>query len=168
MKKLSGIQLSYVIFVLRQNGGPGSGNFGHAGRPGKVGGSAPASTPTSRYTKDDVDFGYYKDNISEVYLQKLEDRFELFSRENDGEEFDFIEEDGEPIAFLQRTGSRIYYIQSLNPGAGKALIERAKEEFDFIVADNVLPGAERWWKEQGFTKTDNYHGGGYDWEWFSS
>ena len=36
--KLSRLQLDYMIFVL--NGGPGSGNFGHAGRPGKVGGSA--------------------------------------------------------------------------------------------------------------------------------
>lgn len=29
---------------LRSAGGPGSGNFGHAGRPGEVGGSAPTST----------------------------------------------------------------------------------------------------------------------------
>ena len=36
--KLSRLQLAYMIFVL--NGGPGSGNFGHAGRPGEVGGSA--------------------------------------------------------------------------------------------------------------------------------
>ena len=27
-------------------GGPGSGNFGHAGRPGQVGGSAPDDTPS--------------------------------------------------------------------------------------------------------------------------
>ena len=26
--------------VIRYKGGPGSGNFGHTGRPGKVGGSA--------------------------------------------------------------------------------------------------------------------------------
>jgi len=30
-----------VVVGLRAAGGPGSGNFGHAGRPGKVGGSAP-------------------------------------------------------------------------------------------------------------------------------
>lgn len=35
----------------RELGGPGSGNFGHAGRPGKVGGSAPSpiSQPSSAY-----------------------------------------------------------------------------------------------------------------------
>lgn len=30
-----------IINVLRYKGGAGSGNFGHAGRPGKLGGSAP-------------------------------------------------------------------------------------------------------------------------------
>ena len=29
---------------MRNNGGPGSGNFGHAGRPGERGGSAPAGS----------------------------------------------------------------------------------------------------------------------------
>lgn len=31
----------YGNFVTAEKGGPGSGNFGHAGRPGEVGGSAP-------------------------------------------------------------------------------------------------------------------------------
>lgn len=31
--------------VIKVKGGPGSGNFSHAGRPGKRGGSAPAKTP---------------------------------------------------------------------------------------------------------------------------
>jgi hypothetical protein len=33
-----------------EKGGPGSGNWGHAGRPGKRGGSAPASSALSRRT----------------------------------------------------------------------------------------------------------------------
>ena len=35
-----------VLNLLLVNGGKGSGNWGHAGRPGKVGGSAPASGTT--------------------------------------------------------------------------------------------------------------------------
>ncbi len=35
------------IGVIREDGGEGSGNWGHEGRPGKVGGSAPALIPTS-------------------------------------------------------------------------------------------------------------------------
>ena len=36
------------IAPFRGDGGPGSGNFGHEGRPGEVGGSAPADEPSSR------------------------------------------------------------------------------------------------------------------------
>src|SRR5262245_43395288 len=32
-----------ALLLARALGGPGSGNFGHAGRPGQVGGSAPTS-----------------------------------------------------------------------------------------------------------------------------
>lgn len=43
VKVLSSGSIVYVKngkrYVLRNNGGPGSGNFGHAGRPGEVGGS---------------------------------------------------------------------------------------------------------------------------------
>lgn len=39
-----------VIDPLTEDGGPGSGNWGHEGRPGKVGGSSPAlSDPTKEY-----------------------------------------------------------------------------------------------------------------------
>jgi len=38
--KISKAQLAKIKKVLRTHGGEGSGNFGHVGRPGKVGGSA--------------------------------------------------------------------------------------------------------------------------------
>jgi hypothetical protein len=38
----------------QQRGGPGSGNFGHAGRPGKVGGSASESTPSKPVKKKET------------------------------------------------------------------------------------------------------------------
>ena len=34
-------QLELIDRVTRRKGGPGSGNFGHEGRPGEVGGSGP-------------------------------------------------------------------------------------------------------------------------------
>jgi len=39
LEEMSGIEME----VVGQKGGPGSGNFGHGGRPGKRGGSAPSS-----------------------------------------------------------------------------------------------------------------------------
>lgn len=45
---------------LRAAGGPGSGNFGHAGRPGQVGGSAPASSSAEGGAADS-DGGTWKD-----------------------------------------------------------------------------------------------------------
>lgn len=46
---------AYVVrgsVKLRTAGGPGSGNFGHAGRPGAVGGSAPRGGPVSEEEVD--------------------------------------------------------------------------------------------------------------------
>ena len=39
---------------LRTAGGPGSGNFGHAGRPGEVGGSAPSGSGSVEQKKADI------------------------------------------------------------------------------------------------------------------
>ena len=41
--------------ALRTLGGPGSGNFGHAGRPGEVGGSAPSGLPPEAYFDQPLD-----------------------------------------------------------------------------------------------------------------
>ena len=43
--------------VLNIDGGPGSGNFGHKGRPGKVGGSGPGGGKQYRGGRSDI--GYY-------------------------------------------------------------------------------------------------------------
>lgn len=48
---LEGMVVNAVIEAL--NGGKGSGNFGHAGRPGEVGGSAPSGS-TSGSVQDDI------------------------------------------------------------------------------------------------------------------
>ena len=53
-----------------ENGGKGSGNWGHAGRPGEVGGSAPqGSTSASwRDLPDDAETLEF-DSIEKVYLE---------------------------------------------------------------------------------------------------
>ena len=43
--------------LLNLDGGPGSGNFGHKGRPGKVGGSGPGGG--KQYRGGRADIGYY-------------------------------------------------------------------------------------------------------------
>ena len=48
------------------NGGKGSGNFGHSGRPGEVGGSAPQGS-TSSSVQDDIRkricYSYHRKNL---------------------------------------------------------------------------------------------------------
>lgn len=47
-EKIKNAAEKFVSLVLFSNGGAGSGNWGHAGRPGKVGGSAKTTTHSSR------------------------------------------------------------------------------------------------------------------------
>ena len=55
--------------VVSEDGGPGSGNFGHGGRPGKVGGSSggegskSASAPSSKAPNSKT----YNNEISKAY-----------------------------------------------------------------------------------------------------
>lgn len=51
------------VIEKTSNGGKGSGNFGHAGRPGKVGGSASSGTPSYGVTADS---GLSKDEEQEL------------------------------------------------------------------------------------------------------
>ena len=50
------VTVEYVTNELRTHGGKGSGNFGHKGRPGKVGGSAPGDGDenNAKFTKDEL------------------------------------------------------------------------------------------------------------------
>ena len=59
--------------VMRPDGGAGSGNFGHAGVPGQVGGSAPAGAASSAASAEKVstlkeNFGNLKQNQKYAYL----------------------------------------------------------------------------------------------------
>lgn len=73
------------------NGGKGSGNFGHSGRPGKIGGSAPegsgGSTKKSEYTKADQIKDFYKaGQITEAEKDEL-----LAKAKADGTDKDKVE-----------------------------------------------------------------------------
>jgi predicted ABC-type ATPase len=55
------------IVTLRALGGPGSGNFGHAGRPGEVGGSAPDGVKTFHGTSQKKLDSILKDGLQASY-----------------------------------------------------------------------------------------------------
>jgi len=55
--RLTQSQLKHMKKVLRRHGGEGSGNFGHSGRPGKVGGSQPKSGSYSGDVKPGKNLG---------------------------------------------------------------------------------------------------------------
>jgi hypothetical protein len=58
----------YVLNSTVQHGGAGSGNFGHAGRPGKVGGSAPSGEIWSDpYTESDARGNKKKTQLLDEY-----------------------------------------------------------------------------------------------------
>lgn len=76
--------------IPTMNGGHGSGNFGHSGRPGKVGGSgsgkgATKSSPKSKESATD----WAKENLSypEDLAETNMDFDEIVARMNDGEDF---------------------------------------------------------------------------------
>lgn len=52
---------------LIENGGKGSGNFGHSGRPGEVGGSAPAGSPSGDVIVDKYEFQGEKFKGASIY-----------------------------------------------------------------------------------------------------
>ena len=52
-----------LVTRVAVKGGPGSGNFGHAGRPGQVGGSAPGEgVEVVRVPGQDFDLGGFPDS----------------------------------------------------------------------------------------------------------
>lgn len=60
---------SEIKLLIHRKGGPGSGNFGHAGRPGEVGGSAPDDTQAPNYDHiqfTDAGAGKLRFNRSEI------------------------------------------------------------------------------------------------------
>ncbi|HVJ72043.1 MAG TPA: ADP-ribosyltransferase [Sphingomicrobium sp.] len=82
-KVLEGLDEGDLIVViildgsLKTLGGPGSGHFGHEGRPGEVGGSAPSDlgeTDLPRFDEDDPDTPEWKAILAhDAFLDKLDD-----------------------------------------------------------------------------------------------
>lgn len=55
---------------IEENGGKGSGNFGHSGRPGEVGGSAPSGSSSANYESKSQSESEIRDRIDEL-TQKI-------------------------------------------------------------------------------------------------
>lgn len=115
-------------------GGQGSGNFGHQGRPGEVGGSS----------KDysDVEFGYRKRFIS---TDDSLDRALNQSRLND-DRFHQVENgvkytDEQSDAVSRYTGSAYQYINDLLRGNENVLLNKDSKEFYATQAKHLMNSA---------------------------
>lgn len=56
-------EAALTLGISIRKGGPGSGHHGHAGRPGKVGGSAPGTSVRGGYGPDDPFYKDHKDRL---------------------------------------------------------------------------------------------------------
>jgi len=73
---------------IEQKGGAGSGNYGHAGRPGKIGGSAPGGGMTTA-TGDDA-FGVRYNVVSQLQDKYSTTKFKVSSSVNGGKNRRYI------------------------------------------------------------------------------
>ena len=76
--------------------------------------------------------------------------FPLYNEENEGEEILVAEYEGNVVGYALFTGNQIHFIESSLPGAGRALLEWFKQEFEELVAINCVPQCRAWWVQQGF------------------
>jgi len=96
-----------------EEGGEGSGNFGHAGRPGEVGGSAPGGGGGASYTpaRDDI----YYDDLEPGDLSPKNNTYELPS----GDCFTAVDsKDKGVLKFTRFLGRATGEYQSRNAGGG--------------------------------------------------
>lgn len=92
---------------------------------------------------------------------------QLYSEDNDGDDFLVCERDGRVAAWAQTTGDTIYFIESVGGGAGTAIVDWMKSEYGRVVADNCVHGSATYWERQGFTRMPGRYGIGmsnnYEW-----
>ena len=146
---------------LTEDGGPGSGNHGHKGVPGKVGGSAP--TPSARGSNPGpVGFEHKKtaewklkkhsEGYEGVTLKEFEQRaIELLSKPCDKDIDGYLKGDGSIVRFDKSTGDVAIgypgsYVKTMfNPGynkGGKFDLERAIRYFEKHKAEEGVSDGE--------------------------
>lgn len=88
------------------------------------------------------------------------DKFMLFSEDNDGNTIIVAENEGEIVGFAQLEGDIIGFMESIQKGAGRAMVEFLKEEYDHLVADRTDKVSAGFWERMGFEKTHSFR---YEW-----
>ena len=93
-KSIDGLDKAKEIATSLVNGGPGSGNFGHAGRPGEVGGSGDGQGGQSKgkaYTRYGVSFVGQGDKSQELLFDTNEDRERWIKERSPGKDQKYVE-----------------------------------------------------------------------------
>lgn len=79
-----------------------------------------------------------------------QDKFQLFTDENEGDTIVIAETENGVVGFAQLLGEEIGFIESNEKGAGKAMVEFLKADYDHLVADRTDDISQGFWKKMGF------------------
>ena len=131
-----------------RNGGKGSGNFGHAGRPGEIGGSAPAGTTSSSQDLDTSPSASDKSRKGEhPFSNEILDRAGVnLDAEND---VIYLNDDS------HKTGREHYY--EWDDNEKERVDKENKYTYDWGAIQFGVPGDQKGWSD-AFRISGNYKG----------
>lgn len=79
-------------------------------------------------------------------------KFPLYHKDNKGDAIIVVEYEGLVVAYIMHTGNQVYFLESCCPvrGAGSALVDYLKKEFEELDAINCIPTSQLFWRKMGF------------------
>ena len=116
-------RLSAILLAL--NGGKGSGNWGHGGRPGKVGGSSSTGGGCSKLDADIIHGNKFMRDIDTSKLSAYEG--EMLAKVAQGG--NITPEEAMKMEHIKRCDRKLNKTEILKPEEHPDLVSRAKEEF---------------------------------------
>jgi hypothetical protein len=124
-----------VLIALLREGGPGSGNFGHEGVPGQVGGSGPGGGIESIGSSDDdrdAAFDLIRDSLEGHETSASTQEMQSASRDYAGSLLVAKDSEGRAVAALSYHVDdnilTVMHVGSISKGAGSSLIASAGKE----------------------------------------
>ena len=123
----------------RLNGGAGSGNFGHSGRPGKVGGSG--KTPTNIYSQKFKDYAERKCKAAGKNLAHPELAY-IYTAVVKGYDIDWDKVKNEP-AIQEAVAKAKFDKDTLTEYAGDAKRKKLQDSLEARLLDNKTNGSAR-------------------------